>query len=409
MAGGHVAAGGGDIEGLPRDPLRQGGPLHGREPLGQQALHLLLEHVGPLAHLWALLARQLAHGPEHRGEASLLAEQAHPQVLELGGAGGGGDGGGGLRLEPIELANELLEAGGGAHGGHGTGDGDGRLYGGGLPRLPALTSGPWQPLRILISNDDGVFAGGIRTLAAAAVSRGHQVTVVCPDQERSATGHGLTLQTPIRAERADELFADGIRAWACSGTPSDCVKLALFRLLDEWARPGALRDQPRSQPGHRCALFRHRERRHGGHDRGAARPGGEQRRFQWRHFEPAADLALAVAEAMLARGWPAGTLLNLNVPPLPAERFGPLRWCRTAVRRYTDQFDRRTDPRGRTYYWLAGEVANDLEAEVAGPEHWPTDVAQIAQGGPSLTPLQPELFWRGESGCLPPADALVQG
>ena len=86
------------------------------------------------------------------------------------------------------------------------------------------------PLRILISNDDGVFADGIRTLAAAAAARGHQVTVVCPDQERSATGHGLTLQTPIRAERADELFPPGVTAWACSGTPADCMKLALFEL-----------------------------------------------------------------------------------------------------------------------------------------------------------------------------------
>ncbi len=84
------------------------------------------------------------------------------------------------------------------------------------------------PLRILISNDDGVFAEGIRTLASAAVARGHTVNVVCPDQERSATGHGLTLQTPIRAERADELFVPGVTAWACSGTPADCMKLALF-------------------------------------------------------------------------------------------------------------------------------------------------------------------------------------
>ena len=89
-------------------------------------------------------------------------------------------------------------------------------------------------MRILISNDDGVFADGIRALAAEALRRGHQVTVVCPDQERSATGHGLTLQSPLRAERADELFADGVTAWACSGTPSDCVKLALFALLEEW-------------------------------------------------------------------------------------------------------------------------------------------------------------------------------
>ena len=89
------------------------------------------------------------------------------------------------------------------------------------------------PLRVLISNDDGVFAKGIRTLAATAMFRGHQVTVVCPDQERSATGHSLTLQTPIRAERADELYEPGITAWSCSGTPADCVKLALFELLPE--------------------------------------------------------------------------------------------------------------------------------------------------------------------------------
>ena len=75
-----------------------------------------------------------------------------------------------------------------------------------------------KPLRILISNDDGVFAEGIRTLAVTAASRGHEVTVVCPDQERSATGHGLTLHSPIRAERADELFGESIKAWGCSGT-----------------------------------------------------------------------------------------------------------------------------------------------------------------------------------------------
>ena len=94
-------------------------------------------------------------------------------------------------------------------------------------------------------------------------------------------------------------------------------------------------------------------------------------------------------------------LLNLNVPPRPAEAIAPLRWCRTAVRRYTDQFDRRQDPRGRTYYWLAGEVVDDLDAAVAGPPDWPTDVAWIAAGGASLTPLQPELFWRGAAGSLP--------
>jgi len=128
--------------------------------------------------------------------------------------------------------------------------------------------------------------------------------------------------------------------------------------------------------------------------------------FQWRHFEAAAVIALNVAEAMQAHPWQPGLLLNLNVPARPAAEIGPLRWCRTAVRRYVDQFDRRQDPRGRTYYWLAGEVVDDSEAGLTAPAEWPTDVSWIAAGGASLTPLQPELFWRGEASSLPPASAL---
>ena len=79
-------------------------------------------------------------------------------------------------------------------------------------------------MNILVSNDDGVFALGIQTLANELASAGHTVTVVCPDRERSATGHGLTLHRPLRVEQVDNIFDEGITAWACSGTPSDCVK-----------------------------------------------------------------------------------------------------------------------------------------------------------------------------------------
>jgi 5'-nucleotidase len=259
-----------------------------------------------------------------------------------------------------------------------------------------------EPLKILISNDDGVFAEGIRSLAAAAVARGHRVSVVCPDQERSATGHGLTLQTPIRAERADQLFVEGVQAWACSGTPSDCVKLALFSLLDDW--PDLVLSGINHGPnlgtdvlysGTVSAAME-------GTIEGLPALAVSSADYRWRQFDAAAELALDVAERMWTAGWPPSTLLNLNVPPLPAEQIGPLRWCRTAVRRYTDQFEQRVDPRGRTYYWLAGEVANDLEAQVAGPTHWPVDVAQVQGGGASLSPLQPEIFWRGDWTTLPP-------
>jgi 5'-nucleotidase len=257
------------------------------------------------------------------------------------------------------------------------------------------------PLRILISNDDGVFADGIQALAAAAAAAGHRVTVVCPDQERSATGHGLTIQSPLRAERADQLFAAGVTAWACSGTPSDCVKLALFRLLEE--PPQLVLSGINHGPNLGTDVL------YSGTVSAAMEATIEGlpalavscADFQWRHFEPAAGLALEVAVRMLETGWPEGLLLNLNVPPLPAEAIAPVRWCRTAVRRYADQFDRRVDPRGRTYYWLAGEVVNDRDAAVTGPDSWPTDVAWVEAGGASLTPLQPELFWRGETASLP--------
>ncbi|NBO66875.1 MAG: 5'/3'-nucleotidase SurE, partial [Acidobacteria bacterium] len=196
-------------------------------------------------------------------------------------------------------------------------------------------------------------------------------------------------------------------AWACSGNPSDCVKLGLFSLLD--AMPDLVLAGVNHGPnlgtdvlysGTVAAAME-------GTIEGLPALAVSCADYQWRQFEPSARIALDVAEAMLAKGWPEGLLLNLNVPARPADALGPVRWCRTAVRRYTDQFDHRVDPRGRTYYWLAGEVANDLSARVAGPDSWPVDVTWIDQGGVSLSPLQPELFWRGACDQLPAADSLA--
>ena len=81
--------------------------------------------------------------------------------------------------------------------------------------------------------------------------------------------------------------------------------------------------------------------------------------------------------------------------------MGPLRWTRLSIRRYDEQFSRREDPRGRTYFWLSGEVVKDLESAGEGPRDWPSDVAQIDANAPSLTPIQPDLFWRGPLSQLP--------
>ena len=258
-----------------------------------------------------------------------------------------------------------------------------------------------SPLRILISHDDGVFAEGIKVLALEAARRGHRVSVDCPDQERSATGHGLTLQSPIRAERADGLFGSGIEAWACSGTPSDCVKLALGKLLEtppdlvlSGINHGPNLGSDVMYSGTVAAAME-------GTLEGLPAMAISSACFDWRQFDGAAVRALDLAEQALAGGWPDGLLLNLNVPAVPADQIGAVRWCRPGVRRYVDQFDQRSDPRGRTYYWLAGEVVNDHQAAGVGPRDWPTDVAQVQAGGMALTPLQPELFWRGGLPPLP--------
>ena len=258
-----------------------------------------------------------------------------------------------------------------------------------------------KPLKILISNDDGVFAEGIRTLAFAAAKRGHKVTVVCPDQERSATGHGLTLQAPIRAERADELFSKGIKAWGCSGTPADCIKLALNELLEE--KPNLILSGINHGPNLGTDVFCSGTVAAAleGTLEGIPSLAVSIASFQWREFKLAGEIALNVAEESLSNNWPKKLLLNLNIPPCNSNKMGNIGWTRLSIRQYQEQFSKREDPRGNTYYWMAGEAVKDLESAGDGPDQWPSDVSQIETNSPSLTPIQPDLFWRGNIDELP--------
>ncbi len=258
-----------------------------------------------------------------------------------------------------------------------------------------------KPLQILISNDDGVLAEGVRSLAGVAASRGHNVTVVCPDQERSATGHGLTLQHPIRAKRVDELFEQGVTAWGCSGTPADCIKLALFELLPE--KPDLILSGINHGPNLGTDIFCSGTVAAAmeGTLEGFPALATSVASFQWKDFNFAAKLTMDLAENSLKENWPQNMLLNLNVPPCSPDQMGPLKWTRLSIRHYEEQFCRRIDPRGDTYFWLAGEAVKDLDASGEGPPEWPSDVAQIENDSPSLTPIQPDLFWRGEITSLP--------
>ncbi len=258
-----------------------------------------------------------------------------------------------------------------------------------------------NPLRILICNDDGILALGIRSLAKTAAKRGHEVTVVCPDQERSATGHGLTLQKPIRAKRVDELFANGVTAWGCSGTPADCIKLALFELLPE--KPDLILSGINHGPNLGTDVFCSGTVAAAmeGTLEGYPALATSVTSFQCKDFHFAAKLTIDLAEKAIANEWPTNLLLNLNIPSCEPIDMGPLKWTRLSIRHYEEQFCRRIDPRGDTYFWLAGEAVKDLEASGHGPRKWPSDVAQIETCSPSLTPIQPDLFWRGDLSELP--------
>ena len=92
--------------------------------------------------------------------------------------------------------------------------------------MPSTSS---RPLRLLLSNDDGVFAPGLFALKVALEAAGHQVTVCAPDRPRSASGHSITLHKPLRVKQVP--LTDGSLAWAASGTPADCVALGLLDIL----------------------------------------------------------------------------------------------------------------------------------------------------------------------------------
>ncbi|MGF1480096.1 MAG: 5'/3'-nucleotidase SurE [Cyanophyceae cyanobacterium] len=244
-------------------------------------------------------------------------------------------------------------------------------------------------LKLLISNDDGIFSLGVRTLANTLAQAGYDVTVVCPDRERSATGHGLTLHHPIRAEIVEATFLPAVTAWSCSGTPADCVKFALSAVLD---RPpdfvlsginhGSNLGTDILYSGTVSAAME-------GIIEGIPSIAISLASFTSQEFQAAADFARSLLNQLSQQPLPEATLLNINVPPVKSTEIAGAIWTRQGLRRYIETFEKRLDPRGKSYYWLAGEVVEEIEQ----PEHRylpadiPTDVQAIRENYITLTPL----------------------
>lgn len=249
-------------------------------------------------------------------------------------------------------------------------------------------------MKLLISNDDGIFAPGIRSLANTLAAANHDVTVVCPDRERSATGHGLTLHQPIRADIVTGIFHPNIKAWACSGTPSDCVKLALWALLDSSPDFVVSGINQGSNLGTDVLYSGTVSAAMEGTIEGIPSIAISLTSFSSQQFQPAADFAVNLLKQLETS--PLGSmLLNVNVPAIPASEIAGVLVTRQGIRRYIDVFERRVDPRGKTYYWLAGELLEEVEVEpgLNLPADVPTDVEAIRNNYITITPLQYNLTY----------------
>jgi 5'-nucleotidase len=237
-------------------------------------------------------------------------------------------------------------------------------------------------LRILVSNDDGVNSKGIKTLAnRLAADAGNQVYVCAPDRERSAAGHGLTLHKPLRVHEVE--LGEKIKgSWYTTGTPSDCVKFAVGCLLEK--------EQPDYViSGINAGANLGSEILYSG-TVSAAMEGAffnipsiavSLTGSGHRNYEAAADFVAKLLPFLhKAEMFVGKTLLNINVPNIPADQIKGAMVTKLGVRAYNDHFEKRVDPRGKVYYWLAGEAIEEGEEEN-------TDAWCVAHHMISLTPI----------------------
>lgn len=218
-------------------------------------------------------------------------------------------------------------------------------------------------LKVLISNDDGIHANGIQTLAAKLAQQ-YEVYVVAPDRERSATGHALTLHKPIRIEEVD-LKLPVAKAYAVSGTPSDCVKLALNALLDveidvlvSGINHGPNLGSDVIYSGTVSAALEGAI--HGIPSIAVSLVNGFEKMADFSH---GAEFISQFLPTAMKVGIPAKSILNINIPAVSLNHFAGIKIAELGTRMYTDSYEKRIDPRGGIYYWLAGEIIESGEAD----------------------------------------------
>lgn len=235
---------------------------------------------------------------------------------------------------------------------------------------------------LLVCNDDGISARGLRSLVEVAREFG-DVTVVAPDSPQSGMGHAITIGEPLRLYPED--YLDGVEAWSCSGTPVDCVKLATGVIMKR--KPTLLISGINHGPNYSISVV------YSG-TLSAAMEGAIEgipsigfSLCDYSHdadFTASKKIARLMIERALSHPMPTATLLNVNIPHLPLDHIKGIRICRQAIGRWVEEFDQRMDPHGQKYYWLTGKFHQDDEGE-------DTDTWALAHGFVSVCPVQYDL------------------
>jgi 5'-nucleotidase len=209
---------------------------------------------------------------------------------------------------------------------------------------------------ILITNDDGIMAPGIRNLVEAVKDLG-KVVVVAPDKPQSGMGHAITIGLPLRLHPIS--IFEGIEAWQCSGTPVDCVKLAVDKVLHR--KPDICLSGINHGANHSINVI------YSGTMSAAVEAAIESipsagfsllDHSVEADFKGASKYARLIVQHMLSTNMDKHTVLNVNIPAVPGELIKGVRICKQAYAKYEEDFIERIDPNGKKYFWLTGEFVN---------------------------------------------------
>ncbi|MBO8130146.1 MAG: 5'/3'-nucleotidase SurE [Candidatus Marinimicrobia bacterium] len=206
---------------------------------------------------------------------------------------------------------------------------------------------------ILVTNDDGIFAEGIDTLVTE-LRKFWKVVVVAPESEKSAVGHAITLSDPLRVKN----FSKNGRweGFAVSGTPADCVKIGVCALLDKKPDMIVSGINLGSNTGINVIYSGTVSAATEGTIMGIPSIAISLGTYTNPNFKPAAQFAVKIVDKILKDRLPEGTLLNINVPNVKSiDEIKGVRITRQGTSGYAESFDKRVDPRNRTYYWMEGD------------------------------------------------------